>query len=128
MVDFNKKIFNTDKFRQAALFFQKHGSFSTLTGRLIPVIRQYVSLPAGLARMNLWLFSLYTGIGAGIWVSILAFLGYYFGQNEALLKENLHLVTIAVVCLIAVSGAIYIWLHKKKERKRRHKNESIGDR
>ncbi len=121
-------FFTKETLEKVENFFQKHGSFSTLSGRLIPVIRQYVSLPAGLARMNLWLFSLYTGLGAGIWVSILAFLGYYFGQNEALLKENLHLVTIAVVSLIAVSGAIYIWLHKKKERKRRHKNKSIGDR
>jgi len=98
-------------------FFKKHGSFSTLIGRLIPVIRQYISLPAGLAKMNLWLFSLYTGVGAGIWVTILALLGYYFGQNEALLKENLHLVTIGVIVLIVISGGIYIWLHQKKKRK-----------
>lgn len=121
-------FFTKETLEKVETFFAKHGSFSTLSGRLIPVIRQYVSLPAGLARMNLGLFSLYTGIGAGIWVSILAFLGYYFGQNEALLKENLHLVTIGVVSVIGVSGVVYIWLHTKKERKRRHKNESIGDR
>ena len=78
--------------------------------------------------MNLWLFCFYTGVGAGIWVSILAYLGYYFGQNEALLQENLHTVTIVVLSLIVLAIGIYIWLHKKKERKRRHKNESIGDR
>ncbi|KIM09051.1 MAG: membrane protein, partial [Sulfurovum sp. FS06-10] len=78
-------------------FFKKHGSFSTLSGRLIPVVRQYISLPAGLARMHLGLFCLYTGIGAGIWVTILALLGYYFGQNETLLKENLHTVTFIVL-------------------------------
>jgi len=98
-------------------FFKNHGSFSTLSGRLIPVVRQYISLPAGLARMHLGLFSLYTGIGAGIWVSILALLGYYFGQNETLLKENLHTVTFIVLGCIVISGAIYVWLHKQKERK-----------
>ena len=98
-------------------FFKKHGSFSTLSGRLIPVVRQYISLPAGLARMHLGLFSLYTGIGAGIWVTILALLGYYFGQNETLLKENLHTVTVVVLGCIVVSGAIYVWLYKRKERR-----------
>lgn len=113
-------FFTKETLEKVENFFKKHGSFSTLSGRLIPVIRQYVSLPAGLARMNLWLFSLYTGIGAGIWVTILAFLGYYFGQNEVLLKENLHLVTFAVILLIVMCAIVYIWLHKKKERKHRH--------
>lgn len=115
-------FFTKETLEKVENFFQKHGSFSTLSGRLIPVIRQYVSLPAGLARMNLWLFCFYTGIGAGIWVSILAYLGYYFGQNETLLQENLHTVTIVVLALIGLAIGIYIWLHKKKERKRRHKH------
>lgn len=99
-------------------FFKKHGSFSTLSGRLIPVVRQYISLPAGLARMNLWLFSFYTGVGAGIWVTILALLGFYFGQNEALLKENLHIATISLIVIIGIAIGVYVWLQKKKERKR----------
>jgi len=110
-------FFTQETLDKVESFFQKHGSFSTLSGRLIPVVRQYISLPAGLARMHLGLFCLYTGIGAGIWVSILALLGYYFGQNEALLKENLHTVTVVVLGCIVVSGIIYVWLHKQKERK-----------
>lgn len=110
-------FFTQETLDKVESFFQKHGSFSTLSGRLIPVVRQYISLPAGLARMHLGLFCLYTGIGAGIWVSILALLGYYFGQNEALLKENLHTVTVVVLGCIVVSGIIYVWLHKRKERK-----------
>ncbi len=109
-------FFTQETLDKVELFFQKHGSFSTLSGRLIPVVRQYVSLPAGLARMHLGLFSLYTSLGAGIWVSILALLGYYFGQNETLLKENLHTVTIGVVGFIGVCGIVYVWLHKRKEK------------
>lgn len=105
------------------VFFKTHGSFSTFTARLIPVIRHYISLPAGLARMNLGLFCFYTGFGAGIWVSILTFLGYFFGQNEALLNEHLHTISIALIVFILVFAAIYIWLHKKKERK--HKAKKI---
>jgi membrane protein DedA with SNARE-associated domain len=103
------------------VFFKTHGSFSTFTARLIPVVRHYISLPAGLARMNLGLFCFYTGFGAGIWVSILTFLGYFFGQNEALLNEHLHTISIALIVFIIDFAAIYIWLHKKKERKHRAK-------
>jgi len=117
LLKYGHYVFFTQKtLDKVETFFQKHGSFSTLSGRLVPVVRQYVSLPAGLARMNLGLFSLYTSLGAGIWVSILALLGYYFGQNEAVLKENLHTVTFSMVALIVLSVVIYSWLHMKKKR------------
>jgi membrane protein DedA with SNARE-associated domain len=109
-------FFTQETLDKVEAFFQKHGSFSTLSGRLIPVVRQYVSLPAGLARMHLGLFSLYTSLGAGLWVTILALLGYYFGQNETLLKENLYTVTVTVVGFIGVCGVVYVWLHKRKRK------------
>jgi len=112
-------FFTKETLEKVEIFFKKHGSFSTFTGRLIPVVRHYISLPAGLARMNLGLFCFYTGFGAGIWVSILTFLGYFFGQNEALLHEHLHTVSIGVGLFLVVCGAIYVWLHKRKERKKK---------
>lgn len=114
-------FFKPETLEKVERFFKTHGSFSTFTGRLIPVIRHYISLPAGLARMNLGLFCFYTGFGAGIWVSILTFLGYFFGQNEALLNEHLHTITIAVIVFIIIFAMIYIAIHKKKERNRRAK-------
>lgn len=111
-------FFTQETLDKVESFFKTHGSFSTLSGRLVPVVRQYISLPAGLARMHVGLFTFYTGVGAGIWVSILALLGYYFGQNEALLKENLHLAMLMVVALVILIGVIYVWLHQRKKRKR----------
>ena len=69
-------------------FFVRHGAVSTFTGRLIPGIRHLISLPAGLTRMNLLSFSLYTTLGAGIWTIVLIALGWFIGGNEALLKEH----------------------------------------
>lgn len=91
-------------------FFAKHGHISTLSGRLIPVVRQYISLPAGIGKMPLGLFCFYTSLGAGIWVLILTTLGYFLGQNEALLKEYLHWITFGLIIFVIFSVALYVWI------------------
>lgn len=92
-------------------YFMRHGGISTFTGRLIPGIRQIVSLPAGLARMNLLAFSLLTSLGAGIWVVMLALLGYWFGQDPeqlaAALKEYSILLVTGAVLLVGAYVLYY---------------------
>ena len=95
-------------------FFKEHGHISTFSGRLIPAVRQYISFPAGLARMNLFIFSLYTSLGAAIWVIILTVLGYYIGDNEALIKEYLRYIIVAILSLLAVIGYLYYRRYKKQ--------------
>ena len=95
-------------------FFARHGAISTFTGRLIPGIRHLISLPAGLCRMKASVFAFYTCIGAGIWSAILIALGYFIGGNETLLKENLHLVTIAVLVGVGLLLAgYYVWQRRQ---------------
>lgn len=64
------------KVEHAEEFFRNHGASSTFFGRLVPAVRQLISIPAGLAGMNIWRFLLFTTLGAGVWNSVLAFLGY----------------------------------------------------
>ncbi|WP_417326159.1 DedA family protein [Halarcobacter sp.] len=95
------------------VFFKEHGHISTFSGRLIPAVRQYISFPAGLAKMNLLTFSIYTSLGAGIWVVILTMLGYFIGGNEALIKEYLRYIIIAILIGLAAMG---YWYYKRKKK------------
>ncbi|WP_348519088.1 DedA family protein [Campylobacter sp. CCS1377] len=100
------------KFAKFEAFFNKHGEFSTFTCRLLPGIRQYISMPAGLVKMKLLNFIVFTALGSGIWVSILAFLGYFIGENEELIKIYLHQILIAIVIFIIIASIIYIKIKK----------------
>ncbi len=90
LLKYSKYFFiNTEKFARFEVFFNTHGEITTFVGRLIPVIRQYISFPAGLVRMNLKKFIFYTGLGAAIWCTVLAYVGYFVGNNIDIIKENI---------------------------------------
>jgi membrane protein DedA with SNARE-associated domain len=97
-------------------FFQKHGNISMFVGRLVLGIRHYISFPAGLAKMDLKKFCFYTAFGAGIWVLILSYIGYFVGNNrETVMKVSkqwgLYILTGCIVLI-----AVYIIWHKRKQR------------
>jgi membrane protein DedA with SNARE-associated domain len=115
LIKYGKYFFvNEETINKMENFFKEHGPISTFSGRLIPAVRQYISFPAGLAKMNIFLFSLYTSLGAGIWVIILALVGYFIGDNEQLIKEYLRYIVIAI--LITLSFVVYLY-YKKYKRK-----------
>ncbi len=96
-------------------FFTKHGELSTFNGRLIPGIRQLISLPAGLARMNIAKFSFYSGLGAGIWVIVLVALGYLLGSNEELISEYLKSATLIALASVVFITIFYMVRHKRRK-------------
>ena len=102
------------KVDKAERYFDEHGSISTFIGRLIPAVRQLISIPAGLSRMNLTKFIIFTTLGALVWNSVLAALGYWLGtmvSREALLenieKYNGYLtyagIFIGLVCVAYIA-------------------------
>ena len=104
-----------EKFAKFEAFFNRHGEISTFNCRLIPGIRQYISLPAGLAKMNVARFVIFTGLGAAIWTLILMLLGYFIGENEELIKKDLHLITIALLAFVLLISCIYLYCLKRKK-------------
>lgn len=116
-------LLNQEKVEKSEKYFDDHGIVATLTGRLIPGIRHLISIPAGLARMNYWKFLLYTTIGAGVWHSILAALGWYLHSivpeeqlNDKISEyaEYIKIAIIAIVLLVIVYFGLKYYLKRKK--------------
>jgi membrane protein DedA with SNARE-associated domain len=104
-----------EKFMRVETFFLRHGEISTFIGRLLPVVRHLISLPAGLAGMNHLKFSLYTLLGAGIWVTILTWIGYFIGSNQELILKYSHQALYAVLAISALLVVVYVKLQPKRE-------------
>jgi membrane protein DedA with SNARE-associated domain len=93
-----------ERFYRMEVFLKKHGEIGTFIGRLIPGVRQYISFPAGLARMSLWRFTFWTGLGSSLWVAILTVIGYLVGENDSIVKTwtNTTMFWIIAGCLLTV--------------------------
>lgn len=98
-------MLSSEKVQHAEDYFVQHGAVSTLVGRLIPAVRQLISIPAGLSKMRLGTFILFTSLGAALWNSVLALLGYLAqGQSELIHRysHELSIILLAAVGIVAV--------------------------
>lgn len=126
-------LLNQEKIEKSEKYFNDHGVIATLTGRLLPGIRQVISVPAGLAKMKFWKFILYTTIGAGIWNCVLAALGWYLHSivpeeqlNDKILEYNDHIkvVILSLFGLMVAYLVIKHFLNKRKQNKTQSSNPS----
>ncbi len=107
-------LINSAKVERSEKFFLRYGGISTFLGRLVPVVRQLISLPAGFSRMNFAKFLFYTFLGSGIWVIILAMLGYYLGAREELLIKYFKEISLIMV-LLAVAVGLFLYLRRRSK-------------
>ena len=115
LLKYGKYVWITEKkFAKVERFFRDHGEVSTFVGRLLPVVRHLISLPAGLSGMDHLKFSLYTFAGAGLWVTVLTCIGYFIGMNRDLIMRYSHHALTGAVVLSAVIIILYVRWHKKK--------------
>lgn len=101
-----------DSIKKMDRFFSTHGAISTFIGRLIPGIRQLISIPAGLSHMNIATFSAYTALGAGIWAFILVMLGYFIGENQEMIDAYLKQIVIIILVFLVL---LFLWYTYKNK-------------
>lgn len=108
---------------KAEAFFRRHGEIGTFIGRLVPVVRQLISIPAGIARMRLDRFVLYTSLGAGIWCFILTYIGFVIGKNVGVLEQGeVHrrvgeVLVYLLPALVLLAAGYVVW-YKRRQRGR----------
>jgi membrane protein DedA with SNARE-associated domain len=109
-------LLSSQKIEKSEQFFNDHGKTSTFIGRLIPVIRHLISIPAGLAKMNYLSFLLYTFLGAGLWNIILAGLGYLAGENRDMINKYSHELSFVFLGIAIVIVVWFIFKNVKKKK------------
>ncbi len=115
-------LLNQEKIEKSEKYFNDHGLVATITGRLVPGIRQLISVPAGLAKMNFWKFLLYTTIGAGAWNVILAALGWYLhsfvpaSQLQASIDAYSSEIKIVILALVGLAVVFFLFKRLRKQR------------
>ncbi len=108
-------------------WFSKRGEITILAGRLIPVVRHFISIPAGIARMNLFKFVLFTFVGAFPWCLALAWAGYLLGNNYEEIREFTKPFTLPVVGVIAVVGVWFVAHRIREIRAESKRDETVND-
>ena len=112
-------LLSSEKVQKAESYFNDHGKVSTFIGRLIPGIRQLISIPAGLAKMHFGQFMLYTFLGAFLWNTVLALLGYIAHGQADLINQYSHELSIIILALVGVVVVYYVGKRCIRELKNR---------
>ena len=113
-----KYLFLTeDKLQIVERFFKTHGHISVFIGRIAPGIKHFISFPAGLGKMDIRIFCLYSGLGGALWTLILVFLGYFIGHNEGVIEEHISQLNYIMAALCVLVLALYALMYRNKIRR-----------
>lgn len=106
-------LLSKHEYLKAIHWFQKYGNGITFFSRLLPAVRTFISLPAGLAEMNIWKFSIYTFLGSLIWSGFLTYIGFYLGEQWKTLEVYFRKFDILILVIVIVAVLFYL-KHKLK--------------
>lgn len=115
---YGKYLFiQSEDVQKSLIWFKKYGHRIVFFGRMIPAARSLISIPAGMSRMPFWKFMFYSSLGTIIWTTFLAYIGFYFGENQALMHQIFSQVGYFIIAIIVI---IIIWMwyrhHQRKNR------------
>ena len=99
-------------------FFSRHGHISVFIGRLIPGFRHFISIPAGVAKMNIAKFTFYTTLGSVIWTSILSVTGYFIGRNQDVIHQYLTIIVLSCLIFVVMLVVLYIYIQKLSQKQK----------
>jgi membrane protein DedA with SNARE-associated domain len=108
-------LIKTRQIARAEEFFNRYSVSSTFFGRLVPVVRQLISLPAGFVKMSLPKFIFFTFLGSAVWTLVLAALGYFFGANEELWQEYYMEISWGIISLVIIVVIYFVYRHREKK-------------
>lgn len=112
---YGKYLFiKTEDVKKALDWFEKYGHNVVFFGRMIPAVRSLISIPAGMSHMPFWKFMLYSSLGTVIWTSFLAAVGYYFGNNTALMQKIFSQVSYVIIFIVFIFIAYWVYRRFKK--------------
>jgi len=106
-------LIDEEKIKTAESYFINNGAASTFIGRLVPAVRQLISIPAGFSQMNFRKFLLFTTLGSGLWTIILAVLGYFLGANQELMSRYYKEISIVAIALGLIFVVYLFWKNRK---------------
>jgi membrane protein DedA with SNARE-associated domain len=113
-------LITPEKVQRAERWASRFGSMGIFISRLLPVVRHLIGIPAGIVRMDYRLFSLYTMLGSAVWCAVLCWIGVKAGQDEALMKGELHRVSLWLGgALVVLGGIYYLFVHRHMKAERR---------
>jgi membrane protein DedA with SNARE-associated domain len=113
----NYFLLNEEHLKKTEKWFSKKGELTIFIGRFIPIVRHIISIPAGIGKMNLKKFMIYTLIGAGIWNAFLTYIGFILGNNWERIQEYSDYVSFGVLAILVVLIGYFVYKQIKKKKK-----------
>ncbi|GAB3050324.1 VTT domain-containing protein [Intrasporangium mesophilum] len=107
------KVLKAEHLERSHSFFERHGSKALVLGRFVPIVRTFVTVVAGVSRMDRRRFLAWSAVGAALWVTVLTLLGYFLGQSFPVLQDRIDIVVIGLVALSLVPVAVEWWRHRR---------------